>query len=260
MSTDIEQKTEIAKTEKPKQSLTIRDHLVSKSFQDQLAMVIPKHCDAERMARIAIMAMNRTPKLKECDQASFFKCLLDLSMWGLEPDGRRAHLIPFNNSRAGTVECQLIIDYKGLVELAMRSGDIASIHADYVCENDSFKVNLGEVVEHSIDYRKPRGSVYAFWAVVRFKDGGQKFEVMTKDEVDSIKQRSRAGNSGPWVTDYNEMGKKTVFRRLTKWIPLSAEIRDAYERDADGLEGVQDSIRRVTLQKVDLPAIEGPAE
>jgi recombination protein RecT len=260
MKMTTELTTEPKQEPKAKQALTIRDHLESKSFQDQLAMVIPKHCDAERMARIAIMAMNRTPKLKECDQASFFKCLLDLSMWGLEPDGRRAHLIPFNNSRAGTVECQLIIDYKGLVELCMRSGDIASIHADCVCENDSFKVNLGKVVEHSIDYRKPRGAVYAFWAVVEFKDGGQKFEVMTKDEVDAIRQRSRAGSSGPWVTDYNEMGKKTVFRRLTKWIPLSAEIRDAYERDADGLEGVQESIRRVTLQKVDLPAIEGPAE
>jgi recombinational DNA repair protein RecT len=83
---------------------------------------------------------------------------------------------------------------------------------------------------------------------------------MTKDEVDSIKQRSRAGSSGPWVTDYNEMGKKTVFRRLTKWIPLSAEIRDAYERDADGLDVAQEPLRKVVLGRVDLPAIEGPAE
>jgi len=260
VTTETEQKTEIAKTDKPKQALTIRDHLESESFQKQLATVIPRHCDAERMARIAIMAMNRTPKLKECDQSSFFKCLLDLSMWGLEPDGRRAHLIPFENRKLGIVECQLIIDYKGLVELAMRSGDIASIHADCVCENDMFKVNLGKVVEHSIDYRKPRGAVHAFWAVVEFKDGGQKFEVMTRDEVEAIRQRSRAGNSGPWMTDYNEMGKKTVFRRLTKWIPLSAEIRDAYDRDSDELAISADSLKRVTLQKVDLPAITGPAE
>lgn len=258
MSTELT--TEPKQEHKGKQALTIREHLEGESFQKQLAMVLPSHCDPVRMARIAILAMSRTPKLKDCDQASFFKCLLDLSMWGLEPDGRRAHLIPFNNNKAGTVECQLIIDYKGLVELAMRSGEIASIHADCVCENDVFRVNLGKVVQHEIDYRKSRGPVYAFWAVVEFKDGGQKFEVMTKDEVDAIRQRSRAGSSGPWVTDYNEMGKKTVFRRLTKWIPLSAEIREACERDADGLEPVQDSIRRVTLQKVDLPAIEGPAE
>jgi recombination protein RecT len=258
MSTDLT--TEAKPDTKAKQALTIREHLEGDSFQRQLAMVLPSHCDPVRMARIAILAMSRTPKLKDCDQGSFFKCLLDLSMWGLEPDGRRAHLIPFNNNKAGTVECQLIVDYKGLVELAMRSGQIASIHADYVCENDSFKVNLGEVVEHSIEYRKPRGAVYAFWAVVRFKDGGSKFEVMTKDEVDSIRQRSRAGNSGPWVSDYNEMGKKTVFRRLTKWIPLSAEIRDAYERDADGLDVAQESLRKVVLGRVELPAIEGPTE
>ena len=248
--------TELKPVDAKKQSLTIRDHLESKSFQDQLAMVIPKHCDAERMARIAIMAMNRTPKLKECDQGSFFKCLLDLSMWGLEPDGRRAHLIPFANNRAGTVECQLIIDYKGLVELAMRSGDIASIHADMVCENDEFEVDRGEVVKHKIDYKKPRGGAYAFWAVVRFKSGGCKYEVMTREDIDSVRSRSRAGQSGPWVTDYNEMAKKTVFRRLTKWIPLSAEIRDAYERDADSFEPIaNDSMKRITLERVELPEV-----
>ena len=248
--------TTLTEAKPEKKALTIRDHLESKSFQEQLATVIPKHCDAERMARIAIMAMNRTPKLKECDQASFFKCLLDLSMWGLEPDGRRAHLIPFNNNKAGTVECQLIIDYKGLVELAMRSGDIASIHADMVCDNDIFEVDLGKVTKHQIDYKKPRGAAYAFWARVEFKDGGQKFEVMTREEVDAIRNRSRAGSSGPWVTDYNEMAKKTVFRRLTKWIPLSAEIRDAYERDADSFEPIaNDGPKRITFERVELPEV-----
>lgn len=226
--------TTVAKPEQPKKaSLTIRQHLETDAFKQQLAMVLPRHCDPERMARIAITALTKTPKLAECDQASFFRCLMDLSQWGLEPDGRRAHLIPFNNNKERIVECQLIIDYKGLVELVMRSGDVESIHADVVCENDEFEVNLGEVTIHKIDYRKPRGNPYAFWARVKFKGGGQKCEVMTKFEVDNIRSRSRAGASGPWVTDYVEMGKKSVFRRLTKWIPLSAEIRDVIDSDFD---------------------------
>ena len=228
--------TTAVKPEQPKKtSLTIRQHLETDAFKQQLAMVLPRHCDPERMVRIAITALTKTPKLAECDQASFFRCLMDLSQWGLEADGRRAHLIPFNNTRAGIVECQLIIDYKGLVELVMRSGDIASIHADVVCENDEFEVNLGKVTVHKIDYRKPRGAAYAFWARTEFKNGNQKCEVMTKIEVDAIRARSRAGSAGPWVTDFNEMGKKTVFRRLTKWIPLSAEIRDAIDADFDRL-------------------------
>lgn len=238
-----------------RKDLTIRQHLESDNFKSQLAMVLPKHCDPDRMARIAITAMTKVPKLAECDQASFFKCLMDLSQWGLEPDGRRAHLIPFNNNKAGTVECQLIIDYKGLVELAMRSGDIASIHADVVCDNDEFEVNLGEVVKHKIDYRNPRGNPYAFWARVKFKDGGCKYEVMTKYEIDAIRARSRAGASGPWVTDYVEMAKKTVFRRLTKWIPLSAEIRDALDADFDRSEEIGQEQRQAHLGRTSLESL-----
>lgn len=125
------------------------------------------------------------------------------------------------------------MDYKGLVELALRAGNVSNIHADKVCENDIFEVDRGQIVKHTIDYRKARGDAYAFYCLIRFKDGGEKAEVMTREEVDSIRARSRAGQSGPWVTDYDEMGKKTVFRRCSKWITLSPEIVDALDADAD---------------------------
>jgi recombination protein RecT len=218
---------------KPKQ--TIRQILESEGCKNELARVLPKHLTADRMARVAITALTRTPDLAKCTQESFFRCLMDLSQAGLEPDGRRAHLIPYWSNKLGAFECQLIIDYKGLVELAMRTGDVASIHADIVCDNDQFKVDLGEVVKHEIDYRKPRGAAYAVWSRVTFKGGGQKCEVMTLSDVNLIRSRSKASNSGPWVTDYNEMAKKTVFKRLSKWITLASEIHDALEQDFDGL-------------------------
>jgi recombination protein RecT len=133
------------------------------------------------------------------------------------------------------VECQLIIDYKGLVELAMRSGNVAAIHADTVRESDVFEYNRGTIETHKIDFRKPRGEVFAVYALVRFKDGAEKAEVMTREDVEKVRLRSRAGQSGPWMTDWEEMAKKTVFRRLSKWIPLSAEFRAANEHDADAL-------------------------
>ena len=184
------------------------------------------------MARVALTAIRRVPKLKECSPESFFKSMMDLSSWGLEPDGYRAHLIPYGK------ECQLIIDYKGLVELAMRSGKIASIHADVVCDSDTFEVDRGQITRHAIDYKNPRGDVYAVYCLVRFKDGAEKAEVMTREDVEKIRQRSKAGNNGPWKTDWNEMAKKTVFRRCSKWLPLTAEQLDAFQRDFDTIDCV----------------------
>lgn len=149
---------------------------------------------------------------------------------GIEPDGRRAYLIPYKN------DIQLIIDYKGIAELAMRSGMISNIHADKVCENDEFEYNIGEITKHRIDFRKPRGEAYAYYAIVTFKDGTKKCEVMSKDEVDAIRKRSKSPNNGPWVTDYDEMAKKTVFKRLSKWLPLSPELQKGIDIDNEEYE------------------------
>ena len=215
----------------PKRILTIRDQIESPKFRDEIAKALPKHLTPDRFIRVAVSALTRTPKLKECEPVSLFGAMLTLSQLGIEPDGRRAHLIPFENRRRGCVECQLIIDYKGLAEMAMRSGVVSYLHADVVCDADIFEENMGEIVAHKIDRRKPRGEVYAAYAICKFKDGTAKAEVMSSEEIEAIRKRSKAGNSGPWITDWNEMAKKTVFRRLSKWLPLSPEFRDAVEAD-----------------------------
>jgi recombination protein RecT len=211
-------------------SKTIRSLVESSEFKTAVASALPAHLTPERFVRIALTAMTRTPKLADCTKESVFQCLLLLSQFGLEPDGRNAHLIPF-----GTV-CQLIIDYKGLVDLAMRSGKVATIHADKVCENDEFECNRGIVTKHIVNFKEDRGKAYAYYAMVRNKDGSEKYEVMTLPEVNAIRERSRAKNSGPWVTDFDEMAKKTVFRRLSKWIQLSPEYREALDHDMDAFE------------------------
>jgi len=222
--------------ERPKSSATIKELLNGEEFKRQVAIALPKHLQPDRFVRVALTAMTRTPKLATCDRASFFNALLTLSQLGIEPDGRLAHLIPFENRKRNCTECQLIIDYKGLVELAMRSGNVANIHADKVCENDLFEFDRGAITKHKVDFKQPRGKAYAYYALVRFKDGTEKCEVMTLEEVNAIRSRSRASSSGPWVTDFDEMGKKTAFRRLSKWIQLSPEFRDALEHDADAVD------------------------
>jgi len=162
---------------------TIKDLLRSDTMKEQFALALPKHLTADRFVRVCLSAMTRAPKLEKCTQASFFTALLTLSQLGLEPDGRRAHLIPYENRKAGTVEAQLIIDYKGFVELVMRSGLVSNLHADKVCELDEFEYDRGEIKKHIPNFRKPRGAAYAYYAICRFRDGTEKAEVMTLDEV-----------------------------------------------------------------------------
>lgn len=244
-------------------ALTIRDKIESNDFKKAVANVLPAHLTPERFVRLSIAALTRTPKLADCDPNTVLSCMMQLSQFGLEPDGRNAYLIPFGNV------CTLIISYMGLVALAKRSGHVSNIHADTVCENDQFHFDKGIVIKHEIDFKKDRGKPYAYYAMVRYKDGTEQSVCMTKAEVDRIKSRSRASGSGPWVTDYDEMGKKTAFRRLSKWLELSPEFRDALEADADTLEDLRfenaipiqrpkvsrlkDGIRLQSPQSEDLP-------
>ena len=122
------------KTEITKKPTSLKGLLTQDNIKAQFALALPKHLDAERFTRIAITALTRTPKLQDCTQESFFRCLLDLSAAGLEPDNRRAYLIPYGK------ECTLIISYMGLIELIRRSGDVNSIRAEIVCERDGFRM------------------------------------------------------------------------------------------------------------------------
>ena len=136
------------------------------------------------------------------------------------------------------MECQLQIDYKGLVALVRRSGEVSTIHTDIVHENDVFEYNLGEVTTHKINWKEDRGQPYAVYAMATLKDGSVQCSVMSKSEIDAIKDRSNSvrsakafGGTTPWDTDWGEMAKKTVFRRLTKMLPLSYEAMSAIELD-----------------------------
>ena len=214
-----------------KTQLTIRQHLMSDGLKAQIAAALPKHMSADRMARVALTTINKTPKLAQCTQESFFSALMTCSQLGLEPDGRLAHLIPYGN------QCQLIIDYKGLVDLAYRSKEVLSIHADVIYEGDEFEYDLGQVKRHTPyawrkDKPEEKGKLLGAYCIVKMQ-GAEKHEVMAVDEIEAIKKRSKSGTSGPWVTDFNEMAKKTVFKRASKWIPLSPEVRDASAAEDD---------------------------
>lgn len=217
----MEQQTTIAKTD----NNSIKDWLQSDSLKGQIAQALPSICKPDRFLRVLLTSMQRTPKLMQCSKASLMNAFITCSQLGIEPDGMKAHLIPYGTT------CQLIIDYKGIVELALRSGKISNIHADIVCENDDFEFDMGEVVKHKIDFKKERGEMYAVYAIAKFKDGTKQACVMKKSEVDAIRKLSKSGNTGPWKDFYNEMAKKTAFKRLSKWLPLNPEVQEAIAKE-----------------------------
>ena len=239
-------------------SLSLRDTIGGDYFKKQVALALPKHMTPDRFVRVGLTALMKTPKLLDCTQESVIQCLLNCSSLGLEPDGRRAHLIPYGNT------CTLIVDYKGIVELAKRSGDVSNVFAQIVCANDNFEWENGEVT-HKIDFRTPRGEMYAAYATITFKDGTKQSDVMTKDEIDAIRKRSKSGQSGPWLTDYNEMAKKTVFRRASKWITLSPEVSDALEAEDDLIKpaieiSTEPAVKQPVFNQLETPAARKPRQ
>lgn len=214
-----------------------REWLQSDALKQQITQALPRTSGGpDRFLRCLFTQVQANPKIMQCSQTSIFWAAIKCAQVGIDPDGRRAHLIPFSNK--GTMEVQLIIDYKGYVELAYRSGKVDNIHADVVCENDTFRHSKGRVTEHTFDLKKKRGEVIGAYAICSFSSGGEKAEILILDEIESVRRASRAGNNGPWKTHYAEMCKKTAARRLAKWLPLSPEERSIVEADDDQFEEV----------------------
>ena len=206
-------------------------HLIERQ-KGEIARALPKHMDPDRLARIATTVMRQTPQLGNADPASFLGALMTCAQLGLEPGPLgHAYLVPFRNSKTGTTEVTFIPGYRGLVELARRSGQVQSVQAHVVRVGDHFDYEFGlnPRLEH-----KPAGSegdVTHAYAVIRYKDGGVDFDVMTVAEIEAIRKRSKASGNGPWVSDWPEMAKKTVLRRTLKTAPMSVEYQQAVAQD-----------------------------
>jgi recombination protein RecT len=211
-----------------------------KAKSKNLAGLIPRHLTPERVAKIAISALMRNQTLLQCKPETVWFQVAQAATLGLEVNLLgAAYLVPFKNGKTGGMDCQLIVGYQGLIDLARRSGNIESIEARIVYENDVFELENGlePVLRHKPCLDSDPGKMRLVYAVAKLKDGGRQVEYMTKTEVDAIRRRSKAKDSGPWVTDYEEMARKTVVRRLAKYLPKSIEMAQAMTLDAAGDSG-----------------------
>ena len=233
-----------AATGKQQTPATIQSLLVDPKFQKQMTLAMPKHMTAERLARIALTELRKTPALAQCNQMSFMGAIMQCAQLGLELGGALGHayLIPYGQTAT------FILGYRGMIDLARRSGQMVSLTANIVYEHDDFNYQLGLSPDvHHVPADGERGNMTHVYAVANLKGGGVQFEVMSKYEVDKIRAGSKAGKSGPWVTHYEEMAKKTVIRRLFKYLPVSIEMSRAVGLDEQAEAGVPQENPFVTI-------------
>jgi recombination protein RecT len=221
---------ELTKPEKPGSSKpTARlEEMLAKS-RAQMEMVLPKHLTVDRLIRVAIVAASRTPKLLQCTPLSVVQSVMTAAQLGLDCGGvgGQGYLVPYFNGKAKRTECQFIPGYRGLIDLARRSGQVTSIEARLVYKGDFFEweCGLNPILKHKPKLEAPRGkeNTTLGYAVAHFKDGATHHEVMTLNEIEAIRKKSKMGESGLWVDHWEEMAKKTLIRRLVKYLPMSIE-------------------------------------
>ena len=236
-----------------------------RQYKDQIQAALPRHMSVDRMVRIATTEIRRTPKLMQCDPVSLFGAVIQCAQLGLEPGiNGQAYLIPFWNGKRKAFEVQFIPGYKGLMDLARRSGHVQKITARVVRKGDEFDFCLGtdEHIRHVpiMNSDVQLSDIYAAYAVATLKDGTHHLEIMSRQEIDAIRARSKAGDNGPWVTDYEEMAKKTVVRRLCKYLPASVELATAVTMDELAEAGVPQDNRAIidvvpdSVEQEEMPA------
>lgn len=226
---------------KPKtKAPAIVQQVLSDQFKKQLALAVPKHLSADRMARIAATELRKTPDLLDTTPASFMGAVMQCAQLGLEPGSAlgQAYLVPFNKKDQKTgkwyKECQLILGYRGMIDLARRSGQVLSLSAFAVHEGDDFSYQLGlhPDIHHvpSCDAGRIKKPIIFVYAVANLKGGGCQFEVMSRAEVEAVKTEAKSKNV--WDKYFEAMALKTVIRRLFKYLPVSIEALQITNVDA----------------------------
>lgn len=212
--------------------MTVADFFEQK--KSLIAQALPKTITPERLIGIFTMILRTSPKLMECSQNSLIGAVIQTVQLGLQPGNiGHIHLIPFNNK--GTLECQLVIGYKGFVELVNRSGRATILTAEVVYANDQFEYEQGlnPILKHK-PANGDRGEKIGVYCIAKNLLASEKvFVYIQKEEIEKIRKASKSQLSeySPWNTWAEEMWKKTAVKRISKLLPLSAESMKSISAD-----------------------------
>ncbi len=205
------------------------------SMKGQIQRALPSHIKLDRFIRTALTAVRTNPQLAACSKESFLASLMMASQLGLEPNILGScHLVPYGK------ECQFLIGYRGMIDIARRTGQIQSIYAECIHENDTYEVELGldRKLVHKPLLDGDRGKLLYTYAVCKYKDGGFDFVILSRSDIEKIRKSSRGANTqySPWQNFEAEMWKKSAIRRLFKIMPVSPEIVAQVERNDETIK------------------------
>jgi len=267
-----------AQDQSPKAAFSAIEGVVE-AKREAIVRTLPATIDPDMFINVALQAVTRTPLLLRCTPQSIVKALRDAAEVGLVPSGLlgSAYLVPYFNGspEVKAYEAQFQAGYRGLIDLARRSGEVRLIEAHVVRERDRFEFAYGtEGFIRHVPYMNFAGEVseegqlldggkyIAAYARAVLTSGEEQFEVMSLPEIEAIRRRSKAANNGPWVTDWAEMARKTPTRRLLKYLPLavSALTRALELEDAAEQREAPTTVRVVNPQRTALAASLGLSE
>ena len=216
METKEQVKQELSK---PRAIDTVRTML--EKCKGQLQAAAPRAMNLDRVVRLSLTTLGRNPRLLECHPATLIGAIIQVTQLGLDLDSatNQVHLVPFKNNKKNRMEVQIIIGYKGLETLAMRTGLVKRIVPFAVHEGDDFSYQYGmnPKLEHTPLGKSP--NLTHVYAMVHYVNGDKEFRVLTREQVEKRRARSMAANNGPWVTDYEAMALKSAIRDVCKWTP-----------------------------------------
>jgi recombination protein RecT len=196
-------------------------------MEDLLGNIIPAEMCVKRLIRLFYVELAKNPTLNSCSTESICGAIMSCAQYGLEPGiAGMVYLIPRGGKAA------FMLGYRGMIELSRRSGTLTSIEASCVYEKDHFKIKKG--TRPDLDHEPAiidRGEIIGVYAVVTLKDGSKQFDFMNMSDISAVRGRSATRNSGPWVTDFEQMAQKTVIRRLLKLAPISVSLSSAISLD-----------------------------
>lgn len=207
--------------------------------ENEVAVALPPHIPVERFMRVVMTAVGGNADLMNADRRSLFESAMKAAQDGLLPDGRDGALVIFNakvkedNKDVWIKKVQWMPMVGGILKKIRNSGELLSLSAYVVYENDEFQYTLGdeETIVHRPCLDSNRGDAKLVYAIAKTKDGGIYREIMTLKDVEKVRAVSKTGKFGPWADWWDEMAKKTVIRRLAKRLPMSSDLDDLIRRD-----------------------------
>jgi recombination protein RecT len=226
-------------------------------FREKLAQALPKNRNVDQEISSVLATVATSLTLQRCTPESIALAAYDAATLGLPVNKLGlAWLVPFGN------EAKLQIGYRGYIQLVVESGFVLDVSAECVYEHDRFKYVLGSNpnIEHEPPIKGNRGNFIAVYAIARLANGFSKHVVMGKEQVDHIRSKSRSASNGPWITDYDEMAKKTVIKRLCKLLPYNLPGLQKVELASELESSYQDSLANRMAKNATIELVQSDSE